>query len=106
MELLKQKIIRLKGKALRELNDAIHERDDDRCIVCGAWVDRGVKFHHEHNGIKSDVMEQGVTLCYPCHQARHSSGEKSKEIKMKCREYLISLYGKDIWNAGDGGDRE
>ena len=89
----KTKRIRLKGEKLRALNDAIHERDGHCCIICGAHVDPGEKFHHEKGTAgKSDVMEQGVTLCYKCHQERHF-GQNSQEIKNKCRAYLAKLYG-------------
>ena len=83
--------IRLHGKALAELNLRIHERDQYKCIVCGRSVPLGVKFHHEHKaGLKSDVEEQGVTLCYACHQERHFG--RMKEVRSKCEEYLAKLY--------------
>ena len=50
----KTKIIRLKGQKLAKLNETIHQRDQHKCIYCGNRVDPGEKFHHEHNGIKSD----------------------------------------------------
>lgn len=91
--LLKANRVKLKGKALKELNDAIHQRDLDCCIVCGSWVDRGEKFHHEPPAaLKSDEMEKGVTLCYQCHHERHH-GKNAAEIKAKCEEYLERLYG-------------
>lgn len=90
----KTKRIRLKGEKLRALNDAIHERDGHCCIICGAYVDPGEKFHHEKGPAgKSDVIEQGVTLCYKCHQERHF-GQNSRNIKSKCRAYLAELYGE------------
>ena len=97
LELSKPKRVRLKGKALRDLNNAIHERDLDCCINCGSWVDRGVKFHHERAGLKSDVIEECVTLCPKCHFKRHHTGE-AKQISKRCRKYLIELYGEDRWN--------
>lgn len=51
----KTKIIRLKGQKLAKLNERIHQRDQHKCIYCGDRVDPGEKFHHEHNGIKSDT---------------------------------------------------
>lgn len=53
----KTKIIRLKGQKLAKLNERIHQRDQHKCIYCGNRVDPGEKFHHEHNGIKSDQIE-------------------------------------------------
>lgn len=90
----KKKKVRLKGKALRALNAAIQERDGHCCIICGRAVLPGEKFHHEPGGPdKSDVIEQGVTLCFTCHQRRHF-GPNSQEVKEKCREYLANLYGE------------
>lgn len=89
--LTKTKRVRLKGKALWELNAAIHERDGHSCIICGCYVDIGVKFHHEPCGAhKSDEMGKGVTLCFDCHQERHF-GANSKEVKTKIVEYLEAL---------------
>lgn len=89
----KPKRVRLKGAALKALNEAIHERDGHCCIICGRYVQPGEKFHHEPGGPdKSDVMEQGVTLCFDCHQWRHF-GPGSNEIKERCRAYLAEIYG-------------
>lgn len=90
--LKKTKRIRLSGQALRDLNDAIHERDGHRCIICGAHVHIREKFHHEPPGIgKSDEIEKGVLLCYTCHQERHF-GSRSRAIKQKAAIYLEKLY--------------
>lgn len=59
----KTKIIRLKGQKLAKLNERIHQRDQHKCIYCGNRVDPGEKFHHEHNGIKSDQIEY-TAYCY------------------------------------------
>lgn len=69
--ILKTKVIRLKGQKLAKLNETIHQRDQHKCIYCGNRVDPGEKFHHEHNGIKSDQIEYGVLLCMDCHTERH-----------------------------------
>ena len=92
--LQKKKRIKLYGKKLRTLNKAIFERDNYKCIVCGKYVDDSHKFHHEPCGIeKSDEMCGGVVLCNQCHYARHNT-DKLKEIKIKCEDYLRSLYGE------------
>ena len=91
--LQKNKRIRLRGEKLRRLNDAIHERDGHCCILCGRYVHPGEKFHHEPGGTdKSDVIEQGVTLCMSCHRDRHF-GPNSQDIKRKIERYLYDLYG-------------
>ena len=89
----KPKRVRLKGKALARLNQAIHDRDNDRCVICGAWVDPGKKFHHEPCGAdKSDEEEKGATLCDRCHFRRHN-GPNSTEIRELIKEYLRKHYG-------------
>lgn len=91
----KTKRVRLSGRRLEELNEAIHERDGHRCIICGAYVHIGEKFHHEPPGIgKSDEIEKGVLLCYTCHQERHF-GPDSQKIKQKAAVYLEKLYRED-----------
>ena len=89
-EIPKNKHIRLAGKALSALNAAIHERDGG-CIICGAWVDPGEKFHHVRRGKdKEDRIECGVILCYRCHQAAH--GKLLAENRRKCIAYLARLH--------------
>lgn len=88
--------MRISGKKLKDLNNAIHERDGNMCIACGRYVPNGEKFHHERNGVKSDCMELGVTLCYQCHQERHF-GNVAK-LRKKCRDYLASIYGEQ-WHG-------
>lgn len=68
----------------------INEKSGDR-------VDPGEKFHHEHNGIKSDQIEYGVLLCMDCHTERHH-GKKCNDVKEYCRKYLINLYGESIYS--------
>ena len=98
--MLKTKRVRLKGKALRELNAAIHERDGHCCIICGAYVDPGEKFHHEPGGAqKSDEIDKGALLCYRCHQRRHF-GPDGQEVKRKVEKYL-----NDHYNKGDNDDQ-
>ena len=92
MMIPKNKPVKLHGKALAELNADIHERDGDKCIICGEPVDPGEKFHHEPSGSgrKSDEITKGVTLCKKCHHERHFG--KVLEFTRKCVEYLRKLY--------------
>lgn len=95
MQIPKVKRVRLHGDALRELVDSIFVRDHHRCIVCGAWVEDGVKPHHFPQGaLKSDEADHMVLLCYRCHGLAHrgSHGE-IKAIKARCESYLEALYG-------------
>ena len=87
----------IKGQKLAKLNERIHQRDQHKCIYCGNRVDPGEKFHHEHNGIKSDQIEYGVLLCMDCHTERHH-GKKCNDVKEYCRKYLINLYGESIYS--------
>ncbi len=88
----KTKCVRLKGKKLSDLNRAIHIRDHNQCVVCGAWVNPAKKFHHEPCGInRSDEIGKGVVLCDICHFQRHN-GKNSGEIREKIREYLRKCY--------------
>ena len=84
---------RLKGKALRTLNEEIHERDNHECIYCARHVDVGEKFHHailkSHGG--GDRLDNGVCLCFSCHIKAH--GKDGKVILDYCREYLRKMYG-------------
>ncbi len=88
----KPKRVRLKGKALSNLNRTIHIRDHNQCVICGAWVNPAKKFHHEPCGInKSDEEQKGVVLCDACHFQRHN-GKNSAEYRQKIQEYLQKCY--------------
>lgn len=94
---VKNKKVRLKGKALSKLNDDIHERDGHTCIIagCGRFVLPGEKFHHEPCGPdKEDRIECGVLLCFDHHYERHS-GKNSRQVRRECEAYLNALYGGD-----------
>lgn len=83
--------IRLKGNAVKQLNEQIHERDGDKCIFCGAWVSRAEKWHHWPFGReKEDILEKGVTACRRCHADAHI--HKVIEMAKRCAEYLGEFY--------------
>jgi 5-methylcytosine-specific restriction endonuclease McrA len=84
-------VTRLTGKALAELNDRIYHRDGGRCVLCGALVPYGTKFHHikfkSQGG--GDTIDNGATLCQTgnnCHGQAH--GPKAKEIRAKLLRYV------------------
>lgn len=80
--------VRLKGVPLKKLVEAVYKRDNHECIICGAWVEDGVKPHHEPQGSrKSDELDKMVLLCMRCHHERHS-GKKSEEIRLQVEKYL------------------
>ena len=92
MMMMKTKKVKLYGEKLRKLNTAIHERDNNCCIICGKYVDPKEKFHHEPCGaMKSDEISKGVTLCYDCHAERHF-GKNSNAVRAQIKEYLQSIY--------------
>ena len=95
MIISKQKNIRLRGKALRELCERVWERDKYRCIICGKYIGYGYKPHHVFQAAnKSDEEEKMVTLCNECHYECHH-GFNIKGNKQKCLDYLNKIYGND-----------
>lgn len=91
MQILKTKRVRLHGKALAELVESVRQRDNERCVICGAYVPQGEKSHHEPQGAdKSDELSKMVTLCMGCHYERHH-GKNGKAVKERCEEYLRGL---------------
>lgn len=99
----KKKKIRLTGKAQQKLVDDVYKRDGHCCVVCGRWVEKGHKYHHEppksHGG--QDIIEHAALLCDLCHFIRHN-GPNSNEIKEAVESYLNKLYGVDrVWNYGN-----
>ncbi len=88
----KTKRKRIKGEPLSKLNEQIHKRDNNACILCGRYVLPGEKFHHEPSGPKKqDRIECGVTLCRECHDERHF-GSKLREYRRKIENYLRKRY--------------
>lgn len=90
--------IRLTGKPLEKLNEAIHERDDHICIIkgCDRYILPKSKFHHEPCGnAKEDRIERGCSLCEHHHTIRHHGKKGLGDIRRQCVEYLSSLYPDD-----------
>lgn len=87
----KNKPVRITGKKLAELNEAIHQRDAG-CVLCRRWVDPGEKFHHEPCGpFKQDRVECGVILCRGCHNERHF-GQSPNDYRDRIERYLRGIY--------------
>lgn len=92
----KNKRIRIKNT--KDLNETVHNRDKNMCIICGEYVDIGEKWHHEPCGIgKEDIKEKGALLCKKCHHERHF-GKLSRIIKEKIEQYLMRLY-PEYWEG-------
>ena len=85
----------LRGIKLKRLNERIHERDKNSCVICGVYVYPGEKFHHEPGGSgrKIDDEQHGVTLCMKCHYQRHH-GTESGSCREKIETYLARVYGE------------
>ena len=97
----KTKRVRLTGRKLSALNSEIHERDGNKCCLCGRWVDPGEKWHHDPCGTaKQDRIECGVVLCRTCHHERHF-GKNPNVYKDKVMDYLSRLY-PEYWGLERG----
>jgi 5-methylcytosine-specific restriction endonuclease McrA len=88
-------VVRLVGKALAALNDRIWHRDGGCCVLCGAPVPYGTKFHHIRFKSQGggDTEQNGATLCQTgnnCHGQAH--GPKAKEIRAKLLAYIRRIY--------------
>lgn len=68
----KAKPIRLKGKKLHDLYNAVYNRDKGLC-KCGKWIEPGTPPHHivfrSQGG--SDTMENLEMCCNDCHNKIH-----------------------------------
>ena len=92
MMMMKTKKVKLYGEKLRKLNTAIHERDNNCCIICGKYVDPNEKFHHEPCGaMKSDEISKGVTLCYATLNAILAKTVMQSEHRLKniCKAFIV-----------------
>ena len=79
-------IVRLKGKALKELRRQCFERDHFKCVDCGdpvVWsgVDTwgyqlavGEMSHVHAKRNNGDTLENVVTRCQNCHSKSHNAG--------------------------------
>jgi 5-methylcytosine-specific restriction endonuclease McrA len=82
----------------KKLNELIHARDNNQCVLCHRWVDPGEKWHHiifkGMGGGKGENTERnGVTLCQNCHREAH--GPEAKRIRHRLQEYIEEIYGGD-----------
>ena len=78
MEIKKNKPIRLKGNAKKELNDRVLKRDEYTCK--NPHCEDGWPLDISHHVVKksqsgSDIESNLTTLCIPCHAKIHYTGE-------------------------------
>ena len=66
--------LKLDSESYRELHRRVLERDAWRCQACGSM--QRLQVHHlefrSHSG--SDVEQNLITLCAPCHEHTHRTG--------------------------------
>jgi len=70
----KHKPLRLKGKPLRLLYEAVYERDGGRCVKCGRFIKPGTIPHHIIHKSQGgeDTMENLEMSCIYCHDEEHN----------------------------------
>jgi replicative DNA helicase len=91
----------LKSDYWKHCRNLVLERDEYRCIQCGATNE--LEVHHlsyEHHGDELNHLEDLITLCQGCHQRAHDGQSPSlPEPKLKpINECLLSLFDdKDDW---------
>ena len=88
-------IVRLRGKALKELRRRVFERDRFLCVDCGCvvawdWKDAvelglpvGELSHHRNKRMYGDTEENTCCRCRPCHRDSHNAGGKPVPAKEK-----------------------
>jgi 5-methylcytosine-specific restriction endonuclease McrA len=69
----KHKPLRLKGKRLIALYEAVYERDGGRC-KCGRFIEPGTPPHHKIHKSQGgeDTMENLEMKCIYCHDEEHN----------------------------------
>jgi len=80
--------------------DAIFERDDYRCVVCGRGINDGVELAADHIKPKdkggTNTIENGQTLCYE-HNLRKSNYSQTEAGK----RYFIRMYQNALKNKDE-----
>lgn len=80
-------------KAWAELDNAVRDRDCDRCACCHLFVPEYFPLHHEPpkgmggGGHGEDVLEKMCVLCPDCHHERHH-GKFGQAVRVKTVVYL------------------
>ena len=63
----KTKKIRLKGKAKKDLQRKVLERDNFFCLQCGRYTQAPFHHHPKISQGGEDILEHAHTLCVKCH---------------------------------------
>lgn len=73
-----------------EVKEAVYERDNGRCIICGRpGIPNAHYIRRSDGGL--GIVENVVTLCLTCH-ARFDNGDKREEYGTIIKDYLDTLY--------------
>lgn len=77
----------------REWRDSVYERDDYTCQSCGVRGEK-INAHHlenysENKALRLDV-NNGITLCYPCHRAFHKMYGFRRNNKLQIDEFIAT----------------
>lgn len=68
----KTKIIRLTGKAYKQLQKAVLERDNFTCRKCGCYTNAPPHHRIKLSQGGSDILDNLETLCLDCHAKEHN----------------------------------
>ena len=80
-----------------EVQQAILERDGQRCMECREQVDPGISPHHikfRSQGGKN-ILTNGVTLCHSCHAKIHNAG--GDDLRRLWEKRAVYRYGEKFW---------
>lgn len=67
----KKQIIRLKGKAYKNLQKAVLARDNFTCQYCGVFTETSPHHIIYRSQSGDDTMENMISLCTDCHRKVH-----------------------------------
>ena len=72
MQIPKIKPFRLKGKAYKNLQLKVLDRDGFTCKICGIYTEAPPHHILPRGRGGSDVKENLITLCVDCHYKKHN----------------------------------
>jgi len=92
---LKYRPRRLSGEEYRRFARAVMERDGWRCRNPWCGSRRHLEIHHEPSRSRGgeDVAEKVLTLCAPCHRARHDARLHIKLVSGNLFRFLPTQAG-------------
>lgn len=86
-----------RGEFSKDTREAIYERDNWSCRMCGAPASQ---IHHcffKSRGGRG-VYTNGVTLCQDCHSEVHQSSKLTDYWMEHCKSLYGENYHKDSWD--------